>query len=95
MPFQLLFGGLPGVLERRPPSAFYAYDTYVKELEAMLQSSYAMARKNSETSKVDNKRQYDLSVHVPKFEICEQILMRDESVRRGRSKKLGEQYVGP
>jgi hypothetical protein len=71
MLFQLLFARLPGVLQRRPPSAFYAYDTYVKELEAMLQSSYAMARKNSETSKVDNKRQYDLSVHVPKFEICE------------------------
>ena len=70
MPFPLLFGRLPGVLQRRPPSAFYAYDTYIKELEAMLQSSYTTARKNSETSKVDNKRQYDISVHVPKFEIC-------------------------
>jgi len=34
MPFQLLLGmlpNLPGVLQRQPPSAFYAYDTYVKE----------------------------------------------------------------
>jgi hypothetical protein len=98
MPFQLLFGrlpNLPGVLQRQPPSAFYAYDTYVKELESMLQSSYAMARRNLETSKVNNKRQYDQYVHVPKFEIGEQVLVKDESVRRGRSKKLEAAYVGP
>jgi len=47
MSFHLLFGRLPilpGVLQRQRPSAFYVYDTYVKEVEAMLQSSYAMAR---------------------------------------------------
>jgi hypothetical protein len=97
MPFQLVFGrlpNLPAVLQRQPPSAFYAYDTYVKELEAMLQSSYAMARRNSETSKVHNERQYDRYVHVPKFEIGEQVLVKDGSARRGRSKKLEAPYVG-
>jgi transposase InsO family protein len=72
MSFKLLFGqlpNLPGVLQRQPPIAFYAYDMCIKELEAMLQSSYAMARKNLETSKVDNKCQYDCCIHVPKFEI--------------------------
>jgi len=72
MPFKLLFGqlpNLPGVLQRQPPISFYAYDMYVKELEAMLQSSYAMACKNLETSKVDNKCQCDCYIHVPKFEI--------------------------
>jgi hypothetical protein len=67
MPLQLLFGrlpNLPGVLQRQPPSTFYAFDTYVKELESMLQSSYAMVRKSLETSKVDDKRQYDRYVHV-------------------------------
>jgi hypothetical protein len=95
MPFQLLFGrltNLPGVLQRQPPSIFYAFDTYVKDLEAVLQSSYAMECKISETSKVNDKRQYDLCVHVPKFEICEQVLTRDESVRRGRLKKLEAPY---
>ena len=51
MSFHLLFGrlpNLPGVLLCQPPSAFYAYDTYVKEMEGMLQSSYVMARRNSE-----------------------------------------------
>jgi hypothetical protein len=78
MPFQLLFGrlpSLPGVLQRQPPSAFYAYDTYVKELEAMLQCSYAMALQNLEILKAYNKRHYDYYVHVPKFKISEQILV--------------------
>jgi len=95
MPFQLLFGrlpNLPGVLQRQPPSA---YDTYLKELEAMLQSSYAMARQNLEISKAYNKRHYGQYVHVPKFKTSEQILVKDESVRRGRSKKLEVPYVGP
>jgi hypothetical protein len=98
MPFQLLFGQLPnplGVLQKQPPSVFYAYDSYVKELEVMLQSSYALARRNLETSKVDNIRQYDRYVHVPKFEIGQQVLVKDERVHRGRSKKLEALYVGP
>jgi hypothetical protein len=74
---------------------FIAYDTYLKELEAMLQSSYAMARKNLETAKLDNERHYDRYVHVPHFQIRDQVLVKDESVRRGRSKKLEAPYVGP
>lgn len=54
-----------------------------------------MSPKNSKTSEVDNKRQYDVYVHVPKFEICEQVLMIDESFRRERSMKLEAPYVGP
>ena len=80
MPFQLLFGrlpNLPGVLQRPTPSNFYSYDTYVKELEAMLQSGYVMARRNLEISKIRNKRQY-----VPTYEIGEKVLFRDEIVRR-------------
>jgi hypothetical protein len=44
MPFQLLYGrlpNLPGILQREPKSAYYTCDSYVKELEARLQSSYA------------------------------------------------------
>ena len=97
MPFQLLFRqlpNLPSVLQRQPPNAFYAYDTYVKELEAMLQSSYAMARQNLDMSKAYNKQHYYQYVHVPKFKIGEKVLVRDGSVCRGRSKKLEAPYVG-
>jgi hypothetical protein len=98
MPFQLLFGrlpNLPGVLQRQPPSAFYAYDSYVKELEARLQSSYEIARQKLDLAKAVNKRHYDQNLHVPKFKIGEKVLVKDESVRRGRSKKLEAPYVGP
>jgi len=61
----------------------------------MLRSSYAMARQNLDTSKAYNKQHYDQYVHVPKFKIGERVLVRDESVRRGRSKKLEAPYVGP
>lgn len=98
MPFQLLFGrlpNLPGVLQKEPMSEYYAYDSYVKELEARLRSSYAMARRNLETAKLDNKRNYDKRTFVPKFEVGSKVLVQDESVRRGRSKKLEAAYVGP
>ena len=98
MPFQLLFGrlpNLPGVLQRPPPSTFYAYDSYVKELEARLQSSYNIARQKLESAKAVNKRQYDRRVYVPNFKVGEKVLVKDESVRRGRSKKLEAPYVGP
>jgi transposase InsO family protein len=98
MPFELLFGrlpNLPGVLQKEPVSEYYAYDSYVKELEARLKSSYAMARQNLETAKLENKNQYDRKVFVPKFEIGNKVLVKDESVRRGRSKKLEAAYIGP
>jgi hypothetical protein len=47
-----------------------------------------MARQNLEISKAINKRHYDQYVHVPKFKIGEQVLVKDERVCRGRSKKL-------
>jgi hypothetical protein len=58
MSFQLLYGrlpNLPGHLQQTPRSEFYAYDNYITELEARLQISYAMARSNLETAKLNNK----------------------------------------
>jgi hypothetical protein len=48
-----------------------------------------------ETAKLNNKRKYDREVYVPKFEVESMVLMRDESVRRGRSKNLEAAYIGP
>jgi hypothetical protein len=66
MPFQLLFGrlpNLPGVLQKEPVSEYYAYDSYVKEMEARLRSNYAMQRRNLETVKLDNKRNYGRHIY--------------------------------
>jgi hypothetical protein len=93
MPFQLLFGRLPnllGTLQKEPVKEYYAYDSYVKELEATLRSSYAMARTNLETSKLENKNNYDRKVFVPKFEVGTKVLVQGECVRHGRSRKLDE-----
>ena len=78
----------------RKKENFQEETSYVRELEARLQSSYAIARQNLEISKAHNKR-HDQYVYVPKFKIGEQVLLKDESVRRGRSKKLEAPYVGP
>lgn len=52
-----------------------------KELETRLQSSYAMVKRNLETVKLSNKRNYDHEMHIPKFEVGGMVLVRDESVR--------------
>jgi hypothetical protein len=85
---------LPGVLQKEHVSEYYAYDTYVRELGARLRGSYAMACKNLETAKLENKNNYDRKVFVLKFEVGTKVLVKDESVR-GRSKKLAAAYVGP
>jgi hypothetical protein len=98
MPFQLLYGrlpNLPGYLRKDPQNIYYAYDSYVQELQSRLQSSYAVVKRNLETAKLDNKKLYDRHTHVPKFEVGSFVLVKDESVRRGRSKKLEAAYIGP
>jgi hypothetical protein len=93
-----MFGRLPntpGALQREPISEFYACDNYVKQLESRLKNRYTLARTSVETGKLDNKRHYDRYVFVPIFEIGNNVLVKDESVRRGRSKMLEAPYVGP
>jgi hypothetical protein len=48
-----------------------------------------------EIAKLHSKRNYDRIVFVPNFEVGTKVLVKDESVRRGRSKKLEAAYVGP
>jgi hypothetical protein len=65
MPFQLLYGrlpNLPGILQSEQKNSFYAYDSYVNELETRLQSSYAMVKRNLETAELKNERNYDREV---------------------------------
>jgi hypothetical protein len=50
-------------------NSYYAYDSYVKESETRLQSSYAMVKRNLETAELKNERNYDREAHVPKYEV--------------------------
>ena len=67
-PHELLFGrkpNIPGLLQKDPPEVQYTYDSYVKELQSRLQSSYQVARSNLEMQKERSKEYYDRTLNTP------------------------------
>jgi hypothetical protein len=97
-PHELLFGrkpNIPGMLQKETPEIQYTYDNYVKELQARLQSSYEIARSNLQVKKKKSKEYYDRTVNVPLFVVGDKVLLHDETVRRGRSSKLTQSWIGP
>jgi len=96
-PFELVFGhpsSLPSAL-RSEPSPRYNYDDYVSELKGRLQTAHYIANKNLIASKVRSKDYYDKGTEVMKIEVGDKVLLYDETVRRGRSRKLSSQWIGP
>ena len=47
------------------------------------------------TKKEISKEYYDRNTNVPFFVVGENVLLHDEKVRRGRSAKLCQPYIGP
>jgi len=96
-PFELLFGHrarIPTALQAQPTPR-YNYDDYVSELRRRLQSAHAIARKNLLQSKATSKLDYDKKAVRIALQVGDKVLLFDESVRKGRSKKLSAQWVGP
>jgi hypothetical protein len=96
-PFELVFGhlsSLPPVLKSKP-SPQYNYDDYVSELKGRLQTAHRVAKRNLIASKVRSKDYYDKGTEVMKIEVGDKVLLFDETVRRGRSRKLSSQWIGP
>ena len=96
-PFELVFGhpsSLPSAL-RSKPSPQYNYDDYVSELKGRLQKAHHVAKKNLLASKVQSKDYYDKGTEVVKIEVGDKVLLYDETVRRGKSRKLSSQWIGP
>ena len=60
-----------------------------------MQSTPEVARQNLISNKERSKEYYDKDSETFEFQIGQKVLFFDETVRRGRSKKLGPQYVGP
>jgi len=59
-PHELMFGrkpNIPGLLQKEAPETQYAYDSYIKELQSRLQSSYQAARVNLQSKKERSKGQ--------------------------------------
>lgn len=97
-PHELLFGrkpNIPGILQKDPPEIRYNYDNYVQELQSRLQSCYEIARSNLQAKKERSKEYYDRNTNVPLFVVGEKVLLHDEKVRRGRSAKLSQPWIGP
>ena len=96
-PFELLFGykaRVPSSLQERPMPR-YNYDDYVGELKGRMQTAHAVARDRLLEGKVRSKRDYDKRTVQLTLKVGDKVLLIDESVRRGRSKKLGAKWIGP
>ena len=65
------------------------------ELRGRLQSAHESARQKLISSKEKSNEYYDKGSELFEFQIGQRVLLFDETVRRGRSKKLSPQYVGP
>ena len=96
-PYELLFGRpsvLPSAL-KGPPEPQYNYDSYVSELKGRLQTSHQQARENLIMSKGKSKERYDETARALELQVGDKVLLYDETVRRGRSRKLSSQWIGP
>jgi len=95
-PFYLLFrrpSVLPSALKKSPEPQ-YNNDDYVSELRSRMQTVHHHAQKNLIASKSKSKENYDKTSGEMKLQIGDKVLLFDETVRRGRSRKLSAQWIG-
>jgi len=59
-----------------------------------LQSAHEAARQKLITNKEKRKAYYDKDTEECEIQVGQNVLLLDETVRRGRSKKLSRQYIG-
>ena len=96
-PFELVFGRqatLPTSLNQAPRLT-YTYDQYTEELRERLRSTNSIARETIGINKDKSNTQYDKKTADRSFKIGDQVLLHDETVRRGQSKKLTAAWIGP
>jgi hypothetical protein len=96
-PFELVYGFrsiLPSTLHETP-STQYSYDDYVLELKNRLQTAHSVARQKLILAKTKSKEYFDKDSQEFQVNIGDKVLLYDETVRRGRSRKLSAQWIGP
>jgi len=96
-PFELVYGHLaeiPTTL-KKPPKPTYNYEDYAQELREKIRATNQIARKNVGEGKQKSKEYYDKSAKETKFKISDKVLIYDEALRRGKSKKLNAKWRGP
>jgi len=96
-PFELMYGHqaeLPTALTK-PPKPTYNYDDYAQELRERIRATTQLARERVKEEKAKAKQQYDKRTGEVNYKIGEKVLVYDETLRRGRSKKLEALWTGP
>jgi hypothetical protein len=96
-PFELVYGfkaSMPSTVQG-DPSTQYNYDDFLIELKGRLQTAHKIAREKLISSKEKSKEYYDRDAKETTFKIGDRVLLYDETVRRGRSRKLCSQWLGP
>ncbi|KAL0128565.1 hypothetical protein PUN28_003720 [Cardiocondyla obscurior] len=96
-PFELIYGHqtlLPTAVSVTPMQT-YSYEDYVQELRERLRASNFLAREHAKEEKLKAKIYFDIRTNPKSFKVGDSVLLHDEAVRRGRSKKLDAQWVGP
>jgi len=96
-PFELTYGHqtfLPTALTK-PPKPTYSYDGYAQKLRERLRATNQLSKDRLKEEKFKAKLQYDRNINEKIFKVGDKVLLHDKTVRRGRSKKLETQWVGP
>lgn len=98
-PFELMTGRralMPSsFVNNEPRKPFFSYDDYVATLKHNLQEVFRIARENMINAKIKSKASYDKNSNEVVFKIGDYVQLLNETVRQGRSAKLGPQWLGP
>jgi len=95
--FELIYGHqatLPTALSL-PPKPTYLYDDYAEELKQKLRATQQLAKAHLNEAKIKAKMYTDKDINLKTFKIGDKVLLQDETLRRGCSKKLDAQWTGP
>ena len=85
---------LPTALSKTP-GITYSYEDYAQELKEKLRAANKIARENLREEKTKAKDYYDKKTKETTHKVGDKILLHDETLRRGRSKKLESPWIGP
>jgi transposase InsO family protein len=80
---------------KEPIKIDYNYDDYVLTVKNKFRKIYQDCRENLTNSKEKTKIRFDKNTKIRKFKIGDLVLKQTKQVRLGRSKKLGNQWLGP
>lgn len=96
-PFELMFGRSFEMARTlmQPPTLHYTEEDYIQELKTRMRTTWQLARNNILKKKIKRVDKANETKNFPKFKVGDLVLLHDPTVKRGRSKKLDSQYIGP